>query len=197
MDSTATVQEVMDREYVGVSESDQVTETAELMLSEEAESVVVLRGSEPVGVLTLRDALAALVEDDGESPVRDAMRTDVPTLSPAATIGEVADVMSSQGSGRVVVTEGDRTVGVLSERDLITTSPFGPDRGAARAGQDTPTTRSDAEADAELAALADERDAVAAAGGFENQSICEACGSFARDLSTFNGQLLCGDCRDI
>jgi CBS domain-containing protein len=197
MDSTATVREVMDREYVGVSESDRVTETAELMLSEGSESVVVLRGSEPVGILTQRDCLAALVEDDGDSPVSDAMQTDVPTVSPAATIGEVADVLSSQGSGRVVVTEGDRTVGVLGERDLITTSPFGPDRGVATTGPDAPTTRPDADADGELAGLADERDAVAAAGGFENQSICEACGRLARDLSTFNGQLLCGDCRDI
>jgi CBS domain-containing protein len=185
-----TVQEVMDREYVGVSESDRVTETAELMLSEGAESVVVLRGSEPVGVLTQRDALAAIVTDDGDSPVTDAMQTDVPNVSPAATISEAADVMGSRASGRVVVTEGDRTIGVLSEHDLITTSPFSPDR-------DAPITRGEADGEADVAGLADQRDTVAAAGGFENQSICEACGSFARDLSTFNGQLLCADCRDI
>lgn len=188
MDGTTTVQEVMDREYVGVSESDSVADSAELLLAEGSESVVVLRGSEPVGVLTQRDALGALVEDEGETPVGDAMRTDVPTVSPATTIAEAADVMSSQGSGRVVVTDSDRTVGLLSEHDLITTSPFEPpvDAGTGASG-----------GDAVAAGIADERDAVATAGGFEDQSICEACGSFARDLSTFNGQLLCGDCRDI
>lgn len=192
MDSTVTVQELMDREYVGVSESDKVTEAAELMLAEESESAVVLRGGESLGVLTARDALGALVEGDGDSPVREAMRTDVPTVSPAATIGEAAGVMSSQGSRHVVVTEGDRTVGTLGERDLVTTSLVGSDK-------ETPTGRSDATTDAELAAAgpAGERDVAADTDRFEDQSICEACGRLARDLSTFNGQLLCEDCRDM
>jgi CBS domain-containing protein len=192
MDSTVTVQEVMDREFVGVSESDSVIDSAELLLAEGSESVVVLRGSEPVGMLTQRDALAALVEDDGDQPAGDSMRTDVPTVSPSATIAEAADVMSSQGAGRVVVTDGDQTVGVVSEHDLITTSPFDPIVDAATGGEP-----SEEDEELSVAGLADERDAVAAAGGFEEQSICEACGTFARDLSTFNGQLLCGDCRDL
>ena len=33
--------------------------------------------------------------------------------------------------------------------------------------------------------------------GFEEQSICEGCGTLTGDLVAFNGQLLCGDCRDI
>ncbi|MEF8787364.1 MAG: CBS domain-containing protein, partial [Haloarculaceae archaeon] len=32
---------------------------------------------------------------------------------------------------------------------------------------------------------------------FEDQGICEVCGTFTRDLSSFNGQLLCDDCRDM
>jgi CBS domain-containing protein len=185
MENTVTVQEVMDREFVGVSEADSVAESAELMLSEGTESVVVLRGSEPVGVLSQREALSALVERDGDDPVAAAMSEEVPTTTPATTIGEAADMMSSQGTQHLVVTEGDRTVGVLSEHDLITTSPFESGRET-DAGPETP-----------VAVQADGRVAEGAAQGFEDQSICEACGSFARDLATFNGQLLCGDCRDI
>ena len=117
MEPDATVREVMNREYLGVSESDTVGETASMMLDDGAEVVVVVRGSEPVGIMTERDALAAVVEGSQDAAV-------------AGHPGE-------------------------------------------RAG----------EGSAEHA--------------FEDQSICEACGSFARDLAQFNGQLLCGDCRDI
>jgi CBS domain-containing protein len=194
MERTVTVQEVMDREFVGVSESDTVQESAELMLSAGTESVVVLRGTEPVGVVSQRDALSALVEGDGDREVSAAMSEEVPTVTPETTIAEAADVMSSHATQQLVVTEGDRTVGALSEHDLITTSPFAPDRTADRelavaGGTDERVAGSTAGADDRAPENADQ--------GFEDQSICEACGSFARDLATFNGQLLCGDCRDI
>lgn len=187
MDSSVPVRDVMDRTFVGVSESDTVGETAELLLSEGADSVVVLRGDEPVGVVTERDALGALVADEGDEPVSNAMTESVPTIPPDATLGEAADEMSSQTAQRVVVSNGSRPVGLLSEHDLITTSPFAPERRVT-AGPDT--------------AAASHRDERVDADepmdrGFEDQSICEACGALARDLSTFNGQLLCGDCRDI
>ncbi|MFC7195331.1 CBS domain-containing protein [Halosimplex aquaticum] len=70
MERDVSVQEVMDREFVGVSESDGLRETAELMLAEEADSAVVLHGSEPVGVVTERDALEAFVRAEGSPPPR-------------------------------------------------------------------------------------------------------------------------------
>lgn len=190
MDSTVTVQEVMDREFAGVSESDSVSDTAALMTDEDHESVVVLRGSQPVGLLSLRDALDAFVAGDEDAAVSEAMTTDVPTIRPDATIGEAAGEMASQGTQRLVVAAGDEVVGLLSEHDLVTASPFGPETDV--------TTAPEPGAEPAVVGQADDREAATAdAGGFEDQSICEACGSFARDLARFNGQLLCGDCRDM
>lgn len=186
MDSDVTVREVMNREFLGVSESDTVAESAELMLEDGAESVVVVRGHEPVGIVTERDALAALVDGADDAPVSDAMTDPVPTVSPDLPVGEAADEMSTQGTQRLVVTDGDRLVGVVSEHDLITTSPFATEPGPTEAMETA------------VAGPADERAmGEPAEQGYEEQSICEACGSFARDLAPFNGQILCGDCRDI
>jgi len=203
MERDITVREVMDREFVGVTESDGFVETVELMLAEEVENVVVLRGSEPVGVLTERDALSALVDEDPETAA-DAMTESVPTVSPDHTIAEAADAMSAAATKRVLVSDGAAMVGVLSEHDLITTSPFAPAVGADRMAD------SDAELLADRTAEPTRQRAVAEAGDgpgemgegtrereYEDQSICEACGSLARDLRAFNGQLLCADCRDI
>ena len=34
-------------------------------------------------------------------------------------------------------------------------------------------------------------------GGFSDQGICERCGALTSELASFNGQLLCADCRDV
>lgn len=187
MDGSVTVREVMDRDFVGVSESDTVRGTAEVLLSTGADGAVVLRGDDVLGVVTERDALTGLVERDGDSPVTAVMTEDVPTVSPEATVDEVTDQMTSQATKRVVVADESRPVGLLSEHDLVSASPF--------------AAEPDVTADPELAVVgrsADRPETDAGADrGFREQSICEACGTFSRDLTQFNGQLLCGDCRDI
>lgn len=205
MDSNATVGEVMDREFVGVSESDEVGETAELMLEEGVDTVVVVRGSEPVGVMTERDALAALVRGDDDAPVTEAMTDVVPTVDPDETIAAAADEMSSQATKRLVVTNGEEPVGVISEHDLISTSPFAPQTGVGQEPGTPVVERPDDREQAGVtrdrtdAAVADDRAEAGAAADrtYEDQSICEGCGALARDLASFNGQLLCSDCRDI
>ncbi|WP_459194032.1 CBS domain-containing protein [Halosimplex sp. J119] len=192
MERDVSVQEVMDREFVGVSESDDLRETAALLLEEEVDSAVVLRGSEPIGVVTERDALEAFVGAEGERPdVSDAMTDAVPTVAPGMTIGEAADEMSALATQHVLVSDGSDLLGVLSEHDLMSASPFAP-----TANGPTADTRDRAVA----GVSAGRGEAATEAGGegrFTDQSLCEACGALSRDLSPFNGQLLCSDCRDI
>ncbi|MEF8853208.1 MAG: CBS domain-containing protein [Haloarculaceae archaeon] len=201
MDGDVPVREVMDGEYVGVSESDTVRETAELLLSEGVGSVVVLRGSDPVGLVTRGDALGAFVSDEGGAEVSNVMRSTVPTVSPGTTLGEAADELAAMDTGHLVVTDGSEPVGVLTEHDLVAASPFAPGRDpvepatAAVGRSDDPDVEYGEEFDEDYDGQLE--GSGAAGRPFEDQSICEGCGSLARDLSTFNGQLLCADCRDI
>jgi len=197
MERDASVREVMDREFVGVSEGDDLGETAELMLAEGADSAVVLRGSDPVGVVTERDALAAFVDAEGAAtPVSDAMTDALATVSPETTIAEAADELSTGSTRRVLVSDGDEPLGVLTEQDLLTASPFAQTaNGAAMAERERAVAgvtegRGEPNAEPGETRRSDES-------RFEDQSLCEACGSLSRELSTFNGQLLCPDCRDI
>ncbi|WP_436924487.1 CBS domain-containing protein [Halosimplex amylolyticum] len=192
MERDVSVQEVMDREFVGVSESDDLRETAELMLDEEADSAVVMRGADPVGVVTERDALEAFVRAEGESAdVSEAMTDSIPTVAPGMTIAEAADEMSALSTQRVLVSDGSELLGVLSEHDLMTASPFAPTADGPTSGG---RERAVAGVSAGRGAAATEP---GGEGRFTDQSLCEACGSLSRDLSPFNGQLLCADCRDI
>jgi CBS domain-containing protein len=199
MHGDVTVQEVMDREFLGVSESDGVVEAVELMLAEGAENVVVLRGTEAIGVVTERDVLRQVVDGDpAEATVGDAMTEGALTVDPDVSLAEAADKMSARATKRLLVTDADEPVGVLTEHDVLSTSPFGSAVDAAATVGEAPM--SDATAAEEQTAAASgvemapptDREAE-----FDDQSICEACGALAPYLSSFNGQLLCADCRDI
>lgn len=188
MNPDATVREIMDREFLGVSESDDLVETVDLLLREDKESAVVLRGSEHVGVLTERDVLAVLVNgpDPQEATVADAMNETVPTVSPTETVSTAADVLSTRPTRRLVVTNGNEPLGVITEQDIIA----GQNYPAEPAEMATAATTTDA-SEASGRAVAED------SGGFEEQGICEACGTLTRDLTAFNGQLLCAECRDM
>ena len=192
MNRDVTVREVVHGEFVGVSESDALLDTVELLLAEEADTALVLRGSEPVGLLTDRDVLEALVEGPPpeDAVVEDVMEPTVPTIEPDATIGEAADRVSTENPGRLVVTNGDEPLGILTEHDLLVTRPT--------------SVVTDREEPADAMTLATEPEASRGGTGgtgdgeaFQEQSICEGCGTLTGDLASFNGQLLCSDCRDI
>lgn len=57
--------------------------------------------------------------------VRDAMTSHVITISMDATLGQVREVFEAAAFHHLVVTENERVVGVLSDRDLLENlSPF-------------------------------------------------------------------------
>jgi acetoin utilization protein AcuB len=55
--------------------------------------------------------------------VRMYMTRDVETVSPKTHLGEAAQKMSDRGIRRLIVTEGDRVVGILCKHDLIKAFP--------------------------------------------------------------------------
>ncbi len=191
MNSRPSVREVMNREFVGVSESDDLLDTVDVLLDEDEEAALVLRGSDPVGVLTERDVLTLLVEGPPpeEATVADAMSENPETISPEGTVDEAADRISARSTRRLVVTDGDEPLGIISEHDLIATRTYG---GVPR--HDEPEVETvGGGAEAPLTA----EGSVESQNNYEDQGVCEACGTFTRDLALSNGQLLCSDCRSM
>lgn len=189
MDGDVMIRDVMTREYVGVSESDSVLGAVRLMRDERAGSVVVLRGQEPVGILTEWDVLGVVADeiDPAETPVSDVMSKPVLTMSENRGLADAAATMSNEGIRRLlVVDEAEGVVGVLTERDIITASA-----SLGRAPTTEPEIRS-AELVAEAAA-----NGAGPTTEYSSQSICENCGSLSRSLTDFNGQLICADCLDV
>lgn len=195
MQSDVTVRDVMTRDFVGVSEGDDLLPTVELMLRENVESVVVVRGQEPVGILTERDVLALVVrgEPPEETTVADAMTASVQTVESDRSLDEAADRMAAADTRRVLVTETGDTVGLLTEHDLLSAATV-----ESRQQQTRNSERLATNGGVEPAPAMDaERDATPADAAYSAQSICQECGALAEDLVDLDGQLVCADCREV
>lgn len=190
MNGDVTVREAMTRDFVGVSEGDSIVDAAALLLEEEVAGAVVLRGQDPIGMLTAEDVLAWLVSDgDTETgTVADGMGDSVPTVSPDHSIEDAAALMFSRSTTQLVVVDESREpMGVLTQGDIVATTTLEPGERASETAPEVEPARVEAEVGAQA-----EGD-----GGFTEQGICERCGSLSSDLTSFNGQLLCSDCRDV
>jgi len=180
----------MNREYVGVSESDDLLETTELLIREEEGTALVLRGNDPVGVVTETDILAYLLTDGSpaSATVGDAMTESVPSISPDAQLPEARDRMASLSTEWVVVVEDGEPVGTLTGYDILAT---------ARLESETTAPVDDGGRLATTGEAATADGTTASEDTFEEQGICSACGTLTRSLASLNGQLLCADCRDV
>ncbi|USZ68148.1 CBS domain-containing protein [Halorussus salilacus] len=202
MEGEVTVRDVMSREYVGVSESDTVLGAVRLMDDDGVGSVVVLRGSEPVGIMTESDVLA-LVADEGdptETPVSEVMSEPVISVEADRGLSDAAGTMSHEDIRRVLVTDGDELVGVLDERDVISASASLSGMTSLRenpsgvGGEPVGNALVDDRREPEMTgSVVDDGDRAE----YSDRSICEACGTLSRELSNVNGQLICVDCRDV
>ena len=141
MRTDTTVRDVMHREFLGVSESDALSDAAALLVEEETNCVVVVRGGEPVGRLEARDALDALLdatggdveaeseEGIGDHTVGDAMGPPLPTMSPDDSLTAVEERLVADGADRVVAVDEGEAVGVVTDGDVLAA-------GAPRSGAD-------------------------------------------------------------
>lgn len=191
MEGDVMVRDLMSREYVGVSESDTVLGAVQLMRDDEVGSVVVLRGSDPVGIVTEWDVLTLVADevDPAETTVESVMSSPVLSIPADSAIAEAAGTMSRQNIRRMLVTNDDDIVGVLTERDIIAASASLSGLSSVRS--------TETEVKPEPGPAGEQTVEGTTATTYSSQSICEVCGSLTRDLSNFNGQLICSDCREI
>lgn len=207
MEGEVTVRDVMSREYVGVSESDTILGAVRLMHEEGVGSVVVLRGSDPVGIVTESDVLGLVAEesDPAETAVSAVMSQPVISVEAERGLSDAAGTMSHEDIRRILVTDEDELVGVLDERDVISASAslsgvpsFRDQQLAVGEGRVRNPVGGDP---AGGEPVGDDRVGATANGSdraeYSDRSICETCGTLSRELSNVNGQLICVDCRDV
>ena len=59
-------------------------------------------------------------ENNGEFSVKDIMNPNVVSLGPDSSLKEASELMSQQKIGSIVIVDGDKPVGIITERDFAT-----------------------------------------------------------------------------
>lgn len=116
------------RAPICVASGASVSQAAAAMVAERVHRVFVEEAGALIGVVSTFDLLHALVSAHPAMPVDAWMSAPVETLSWASSLGLAIDRLTqAKISALIVVGEGDRPIGILSQREVL---------GAARRGAD-------------------------------------------------------------
>ena len=115
------VKDVMTRDVVAVDPSTSVVEAAKLMIEQEKGPLPVMEGERPVGMITDRDVIARVVapgRDPRSLTVADVSTKGLVTVRPDQDLDEARGLLARHELDRLVVVEGNRLAGILSEADI-------------------------------------------------------------------------------
>jgi len=120
------VRDVMSKDVKVVRPDTLVKEVVATMNKFEIGSIIVVQSDRPVGIITERDILKRIVEPclaPEALRARQVMSSPVATISDNASIDEAAKIMAKKRIKRLLVTENEKPVGILSLTDIVTQVP--------------------------------------------------------------------------
>jgi CBS domain-containing protein len=118
----SNVGDAMSSPVITVDEETNVRDSAMLMTDRGIGSLIILEDGKPVGIVTKRDMIKRVVsecKDPCGTKIRDIMTSPVITTSKDVGILSAMRTMREHQISQLVVLDGDRMVGIISERDLI------------------------------------------------------------------------------
>ena len=117
----ATIERHITRQLVALDAMTPCREAARIMDEKKIGSIAVREGGRVVGIVTERDLVSRVLAagDNGAMPIGEAMRTDLPKLSLAASEIETSEMMRTQYTRHLLVEDDGQVVGIISMRDVI------------------------------------------------------------------------------
>jgi CBS domain-containing protein len=115
------VRDFMTSDVVTIEPSASVVDAAKLMIQREKGPLPVVEGDRPVAMVTDRDIIARVVaegRDPGSLRVSDIATTELRTLGPDQDVTEARQMMAQYQLDRLLVVDGERLVGIISEADI-------------------------------------------------------------------------------
>ena len=121
MGSEATVRQIM-RTIISIDSKAKARDAARLMVDKHIGSLIANRDGLPFGIVTERDMVEKLVansNDPSKTSVSEIMTAPLVTIDVGAPLIDAARRMVEKQVKRLVVTEHDRIIGIVSQTDLI------------------------------------------------------------------------------
>lgn len=115
------VRERMTERVITLEPGTNVVDAAKTMIEEEKGPLPIVEGDRPVAIVTDRDLIARVVaegRDPSSVTVDDVASTELVTIEPDKDVDEARRLMSERHLDRILVTDGGRLVGIISEADI-------------------------------------------------------------------------------
>ena len=116
-----TVSEVMVSDVVNIDSSASIVDAAKQMIQQEKGPLPVMEGDQLHAMITDRDIIAHVVAeglDPNSTTVRDIATHELVTIGPDQDVDEARQLMDQHHLDRILVVEGGRLVGIISEADI-------------------------------------------------------------------------------
>jgi CBS domain-containing protein len=92
---------------------------AQAMIDGKIHRLFVLEGEKPVGVVSTRDMMRVLMDEQVKSPVADWMTRRVVTIASTATIADAVEKLVNSRAPELVVLEGDAPAGLFTQAEAV------------------------------------------------------------------------------
>ena len=115
------VRDLMVSSVATIEPGTSIVEAARLMIQAEKGPLPVVEGESPVAMVTDRDIIARVVaegRDPNSVTVEDIATHELVTIGPDQDVNEARQLMDEHELDRILVVEGDRLVGIISEADI-------------------------------------------------------------------------------
>lgn len=116
-----TVRQIM-RTIISIDAKAKAKEAARLMVERHIGSLIANRDGLPFGIVTERDMLEKIVAqsaDPSKLTVQEIMTAPLATIDASASLIDAARKMVEKQLKRLVVTEHDKIIGIVSQTDLV------------------------------------------------------------------------------
>ena len=115
------VRDLMVSDVMTIEPSTSVVDAARQMIQQEKGPLPIVEGDRPVAIVTDRDLVAHVVaegRDPSSTTVDDIATQDLVTIGPDQDVNDARQLMDRHQLDRILVVEGDRLVGIISEADI-------------------------------------------------------------------------------
>jgi CBS domain-containing protein len=111
----------MSTKVVTVKSTEKASKALQMMVRHKIGSIVVVDKGKPVGILTERDVTTRMAKGQNVRGmiVRNIMSKPLVTIGPSAQIWQAVEQMVRKDIRRLPVMEGDKLVGIITERDIF------------------------------------------------------------------------------
>ena len=114
-----SLSDIMSKHIIVGSVDDDIYKIASIMKENDIGFVPIVNDDKIVGVITDRDIVVKIISNHDNSNITNYMTKDIVDVSIDNSLSDVLSIMKKYRVKRVLVTDGDRVLGVVSLSDIL------------------------------------------------------------------------------